>query len=630
MADDSVALVKRTITLSKYIAQFTTVKSSGGSNTKFMAFCPFHDNTKTMAMSITDGDGGGGLWKCFAGCGGGSIIDFWLKKHGYDEKDISHFGEAVEALASESGITLPERPRKEAGAKEEISKTRIKKALEAVADAACDNLFKTNKEEYRLASDYLVDRNVSDKILEKYLMGIIPQNREDAVKFITRASGDVPAAIAGGILVRNVEDGSLWTPFSGRLIVPIFDRSGGVIGYGGRIVPGVKSTGQGKWINPTSTPVYDKSKVMYGLDQLSGSDNAVVVEGYFDAIAITESDIDAVGVACCGTSFTTGHVETLKKVKGVAFIFDGDEAGSKALSSAYWVANKRSDSTYVSLPDGTDPWQLQFGGLDGNGVEVDPDPQILVTTMNSRNPLLEGCVKARHSVEKTDQDFDEWVATTLSNLHDSFSRDQIVTSAAKERGYSKNSYNRALSGVKIGKPNRSGDESAPSAPIVTDPNTGPMIVRILQMSEDEKTAVFAMVSKWDTYIEEVISDWFPGTDDLDLDVFQRMITGGIEMEAANSRSADKAVSMLMPADEDPTQDISRSLRSIITLMGHEGKNLAINPKTPVFLNKQLLSLRKLSSMAGELEHQPFVLSTLIDIGLDIKRFERVLERAEAE
>lgn len=620
MTEDSVALVKRNILLSKYIGQFSQVKSSGGSSTKFMAFCPLHDNTKTMAMSIDDGKG---LWKCFAGCGGGSIIDFWLLKHDYNPKDISHFGEAVESLAQENGVTLPQRPQREAGGREEISRSRIKRALENIAEAACDNLFSISKPEYKKALKYINGRNISDAIIEKYLMGVIPESKEDAVKFISKASSDIPAAIAGGALVKNTKDNSFWTPFAGRLVVPIFDSTSGVIGFGGREIPNIKCAMQGKWINPSATPVYDKSKVMYGLDQLNGRNTAIVVEGYFDAIAITESKIDAIGVACCGTAFTMGHVEALKKVKNVAFIFDGDMAGSKALSNAYWVANKRKDSTYVSLPEGTDPWQLQFGG-DG----YESNPKLLANAINSKNPFMEGVVKARRSVEKDDANFDEWIATALSNLHDSFSRDQLISAAATERGFSKNSYNRNISGVKVGHPTKSTEtfNNAKTASFLTDANTGPIIIRILQMPDGEKSAVFSMINKWDSYIQEVIESWFPGNDEIDTDIFRRVIIGGLDMEPASMRSADRALASLIPAENDPAQDISRSLRSIITLMGHEGKALTNNPKTPHFISEQLLSLRRLSSMAGELEYQPFVLSTLIDIGLDIKRFERVLER----
>jgi len=630
MPQDAAALLKREIKLSEYVAQHTTVTPKA--NGKFMALCPFHDNTNSPAFS---GDDAKGFWKCFVCDVGGTVIDFWLMAHNMDPKDRTLFGEAIEGLSREHGVALPERPKQESG-KHEIGRTRIRQALERVAIAANDNLFDGKDPEYDAAYTYIVDeRKMSEKLLDRYMVGMMPEGTDKAVEFIRSHSEDVEAAIAGGILVRSTEDPKrLFTNFAGRLVVPIRDRSGGVIGFGGREVPGVKAAVSGtKWVNPSTTPVYDKSRILYGADQFGKGDAAVIVEGYFDAIAVTENkDIDGVGMAVCGVAFTQGHLESIQKATGLTFVFDGDEAGRKALTRNVWVVNKRRDAGYVILEgdDGkVDPWELQFGL--GGDEPRDPDPAQLAEVIAHPGPILEGAVRAKRAVEENDGKFDEWVANGLQTLRDSFARDDMISIAASRRGISANSYNRVLSGIRVGEASvassAEGGQAAARAEL-SDPNTGPMITRILQMTPEEHSSVFATIDRWSDSVQSVFGEWFPGAGNLDTDVFNRVITGGTELDSERGRQADLAIASLMPSPEDPVRDITRSLRSVITLMNHASRPLITDPAIPKLLSNQLLALRSLSAMAEQPEYQPFVLATLIDVGLDVRLFERRRERAE--
>lgn len=619
MAQDTLALLKRTMPLSTYVERFAKLGRRTGH--KAMAFCPFHENKNTPAMSIDDSKG---LWKCF-GCGvGGSIIDFWMLHHGMNPKDSGSFGEAIEGLASELGVALPERQQSN-----EIGTRRIKEALKAVAEEASLHLLDDRDPESRAARRYLRrERGMELHIAETWQLGVLPEG-DAATRFILESvEGDKQAATEGGILAKRQSDGRLWCPFQGRLLFPIVDGTGSVVGFGGRTVPGVEAYGPGKYINPAENRVYSKSKVLYGMDLLKReTKRAVIVEGYLDVIAVSETPGAGIGLACCGTSLTTGQVALVEGVEEVVTLFDGDVAGTKALSSAYWMANKLGDRVSATLLEGgTDPWELAFGNPEG---EVAPQPERLVELVTTRaKPLLEAAVEARSHISGSDQELDRWVGATIATLSRTDHKDIVIRTAAALRKQSVSTYGRELVNQSIGSRVTIDEQQlkdAGACPL--DTNMQSLLRRILQMPEWERESVLASVHEWSEETDNALRTWLPISSELDLAAFKRVAVG--EIEEHQQREVDRAIAALLPEDSSPVEDISTPLRNMITLMAHDARSVCGEMGTPPSLTQQLLALRRINGSSRDAAKQPTVLTYLLDLAIDLDGFHRNSERASA-
>ena len=331
---DGYSLVKSRVSLIGYISKFIGKEPKATSQNSYMVLCPIHGEKNSESMSVDDSKG---VYHCFACQSQGSIIDFYMAMN--PEADSPD--KALTSLAAQERIELP----KSAYDKTKVSKKRITDALNAVCDAACNFLFHDKSETAGIMFDYLVERGMSDDIIDRWGIGGLPEGRE-AVRFVrSAANNDVEALVAGNVLARSDHDGSIWATHAGRILFPIFDRGDNddVIGFGARQIDGVKSYGKGKYLNPTTTDVYDKSKVLYGQHLVKKDQKVAVVEGYLDAIAVNEFT-DQVGVACCGTSFTVQQLSMLSGSKTITSAFDSDEAGRRALASTIWIENRSSDA----------------------------------------------------------------------------------------------------------------------------------------------------------------------------------------------------------------------------------------------------------------------------------------------
>jgi len=591
--------IKRSIRLSDYIGQFTLQppKKSGGDG-KFLALCPLHDNTKSPAMSINDAKG---VWKCFAGCGGGSIFDFWLIQNSYDPHDRGNFGLAVEALAKELGIELPEYKSD----KKEISTTRIKKVLGQISDLSVDYLLDSSDEEADVAYKYLTDRGITDRLIEKYRIGFLPESSKAASKMMKKAAGDeygVKAAIAGGALHVS-DDGEYYTSLYGRILIPITDRYGNVLGFGAREVPGVKHYGEGKWINPTSTPVYDKSKVLFDGGELARNRNpksVVVCEGYLDAIAVTESESDAIGMAVCGTATMPGHLDLLNNIENVTFMFDGDDAGMSATSKLTWAVNKRQDLFAVVLKGGLDPFDIVFG---------DDKTTTISDLISSAKPLLGVAVDVSKELNESNDKFDRWVANALSAIDSEQDKNAFAELAAKKRGLSKSSYIRNISRINIKSVNYTDDE-----PVETkvDANSAALIAFVLNLNDDEKDALFYDLP--DDYIVDVCKNWLKIDSGIALATFTSALFGEpIGDEDVSRIDIDREISALM-GNEDV--DISRSLKAVFALLSNYSKTILAGGVSELTMER-FIHLRDLSNLISIRESQKDVLSLLIDLSVDV-------------
>ena len=318
----------------------------------YKANCPFH-NEKTPSFIV---DPGRQSWRCFGSCAiGGDVFSFVMKTENME------FSDALKLLAQRAGVEL----RGQETSKSRDSYFEINKITQ---DFYKDSLF-TN--EAQVARKYLESRGVAQGSVEDFAIGYSPRGGESLKSHLLFHEVDLEKAIECGVINR-LNDGRTRDFFWGRLMFPIFDRSGRPVGFGARSL----DESMPKYINTPSTPIFDKRSTLYGFhmarDAIRENDLGVIVEGYMDAIAAHEHGHRNV-VASMGTALTPQQVRHLKNLAGTFVLaLDQDVAGQEAtlrsLESAWQIfgeSTKRFQDplfsgnpikiNVVSLPEGKDP-----------------------------------------------------------------------------------------------------------------------------------------------------------------------------------------------------------------------------------------------------------------------------------
>jgi DNA primase len=319
-----------------------TLKKSGN---RFLALCPFH-NEKTPSFNVVPDKQ---FYYCF-GCGAtGTALKFLMQ---YDRLD---FVSAVETLASIAGVEVPrERSSRDRGE----SESRLYAALEA-AEKYFRAALRSHPEAGR-AVDYLKRRGLTGVVARDFGMGYAPAGWDG----LLRALAATPPAdlVAAGLVIPRESGGGHYDRFRDRIMFPIRDVRGRVVGFGGRVL----GDEQPKYLNSPETAVFHKSRELYGLYEARRAvrtlDRLVLVEGYMDVVALAQAGI-VYAVASLGTASGTTHFEKLfRYVPKVTCCFDGDNAGREAAWKALTVALPTLGAgrllSFVFLPDGEDPDSL--------------------------------------------------------------------------------------------------------------------------------------------------------------------------------------------------------------------------------------------------------------------------------
>jgi len=323
-ATDLVALISETVALRRV-------------GRRWVGLCPFHDE-RTPSFSVNPELG---VYYCFGCHARGDAITFLREHAGLD------FQEAVEQLAARAGIRL------DVEAQAPSSSPR-RQSLELLAAQARWYQAQLVSAQGAGARRYLAERGIDDEAVERFAIGWAPPGR---VASLSELGGTADLALEVGIRVRG-GDGVLHDPMSARVVFPIRDTAGQVIGFGGRALPPLRE-GVPKYRNTQDTPLYHKRQVLYNLDRARSAflreRRALVCEGYTDVIALDRAGIAA--VATCGTALTEDHLRVLRRfAPQVVVIFDGDEAGQRAAAQAAEVAEAAEVELLVAtLPDGLDP-----------------------------------------------------------------------------------------------------------------------------------------------------------------------------------------------------------------------------------------------------------------------------------
>jgi DNA primase len=306
--DSVIAQVRQAADIVDFIAQVTPLKLAGKS---YKGLCPFH-REKTPSFTV---DRGKGLFYCF-GCGtGGDIFKFLTLTERFT------FPEAVEHVASRVGIELPKKKR--------TSRESDKDDLLEVMDEASEAFHQALGWGDNPAKRYLTERAVPQEIVEKYGFGYAPDSWDYILTRLARKHGEKKLETAGLAMPRKTGNG-YYDRFRNRLIIPIHNESGTVVGFGGRSLDGSDP----KYLNSPESEIFNKSRLLYNMhrskDAMRRIDRAILVEGYFDAISIDHAGVPGV-VASMGTSLTSGQASLLRRfTTRVVIAYDGDNAGRTA------------------------------------------------------------------------------------------------------------------------------------------------------------------------------------------------------------------------------------------------------------------------------------------------------------
>ena len=355
--------VKQRLDIVDVVGQYVQLQKAGRN---YRALCPFHaERTPSFFVSPERQS-----WHCFGACGtGGDILSFVMKKENLE------FGEALRLLAERAGVTLAERRPEE-----EAERNRLREANEAAASFYHRALL--SSEAGQTAKHYLEERGQDLKTIQDFQLGYSPSGWDSLCQHLRERGYRDEELVAAGLAVEG--ERGLRDLFHQRIMFPITDMRGRVVGFGGRSLPiEGQEEAQPKYLNTPQTAGFDKGSLLYALDkakeEIRRQGLAVIVEGYTDAIAAHQHGFPNV-VASMGTALTERQVRLLKRFsRDVVLALDADTAGQEAtLRAVEYQDILGRDIRVVILPEGRDPDQV-----------IRSDPENWPALLASAQPLLD-------------------------------------------------------------------------------------------------------------------------------------------------------------------------------------------------------------------------------------------------
>lgn len=350
ISDQTISDVKSRIDIEEVVSDFVSLKRKGQN---LWACCPFH-NEKTPSFSVSPAKG---FYKCF-GCGkGGDSIDFVMEVEKVD------YLEAIRYLAKKYGIEIQEEEMSEEQLQAQSERESLMIVLNFAKDHFVSNLLKTD-EGKSIGQTYFQERQISSEIIQKFEMGYALDKWDDLLT-TAREKGHSQEFLEGaGLVIRK--DERVYDRFRGRVIFPIHNVAGRVVGFGARAL---KKDDKPKYLNSPETLVYQKSHILYGMYQaktaIRQTQNCYLVEGYTDVTAMHQIGVENV-VASSGTSLTEDQVKLIGRFANqVTILYDGDMAGIKAsLRGMDIILAQGLNVKIVLFPEGHDPdsYSKELGG----------------------------------------------------------------------------------------------------------------------------------------------------------------------------------------------------------------------------------------------------------------------------
>jgi DNA primase len=354
----------------------------------YTGFCPFHPNSRTPAFVVFPDSG---TWRCFGQCNeGGDIFKFVMKKEGWD------FSQALHMLAERAGVTLvPMTPERQA---EEDEHEHLRTLLEEALNFFRHHL--VNTPSGKTAYAYLQKRGLTSTTIETFGLGYAPESWEALTSYFHSKGYSTAELLQAGLVTERQGGEGVYDKFRHRVMFPIRDGMGRMVGFGGRIL---NPEDQPKFMNSPQTVVFDKGRLLYALDlarkAIRAQDQVVIVEGYLDVIALHQGGFTNV-VSPMGTALTEDQLKMLKRLtRRIVLALDPDAAGQKATLRGLELARQAMDHTeertydptgllrqqarldadlrVTTLPEGMDPDEI-----------VLRDPAEWAKIVESAHPLL--------------------------------------------------------------------------------------------------------------------------------------------------------------------------------------------------------------------------------------------------
>ena len=395
------------------INEYIPLTKKGGN---YVCLCPFHQDSNPSLMVSRQKQ----IFKCFA-CGeGGNVITFLQK---YDSKS---FVEAVQALADRAGIKLPENYQSEYSKEKQDQKQRL---IDCNIEAARYFYALLRSDDGKKGLEYFKKRELSDETMKKFGLGYSNVNGKDCIAYLKNQGFKDKEIIDAGIGVYDERNG-LRAKFWNRVMFPIKNQAGKVIGFGGRVL----GDGEPKYLNSPETPVFNKSTNLYAFDlaKASRSSYFILCEGYMDVIALHQAGFN-MAVASLGTAFTPGQANIIRRyVKDVYLSYDSDGPGVKAAIRASKICREYGLSCKViDMSPYKDPDEFIKGlGREEYQKRIDEAKNAFIFEI--------GILRKQYDPQDPDANtrYDNEVAALLAEMKDEVQRTNYIKACAKEMGIS--------------------------------------------------------------------------------------------------------------------------------------------------------------------------------------------------
>ena len=493
ITQDKIIEIRNRASIVEIISDHVTLKKAGRN---YMGLCPFHTE-KTPSFTVNEEKG---IFHCFGCQTGGSVFQFLM------QLDQLTFPEAVERVAKRYGITIERvegsRIRQESGERD---------LLYRINERAANNYHRilVERPEGKKALDYLKARGVDESVARRFVLGYAPLSGSGLIESVKQGKLLAKDALRLGLVgQRNGEQ--LYEKFFGRLMFPIINAGGKVVGFGGRVI----DQGLPKYLNSSETPLFHKSSTLYGLFQakegIRQADRVVLVEGYLDAIALFQHGI-SYAVATLGTALTVDHVRLLSRyTKNIVALFDGDDAGRKAAARGFEIFIEAGLlSRAALLPKGEDPDTF----VRSRGKEV------LEQMLNQAPPLADyyfSWLEERYgkTLQGKSQTAGE-IGRLLAKITNPFEADLLIRRAVDRIGIREESLRRPASGSFKGSPSKSIINLIPgSGALARDDVAERSLVSLMlrfpsavREFDKEKKAREWMEPRWQEVVDVVVSEW---------------------------------------------------------------------------------------------------------------------------
>jgi DNA primase len=326
--------IKQRLDIVEVVSSYVTLKKAGRN---YKGICPFHAEKTPSFIVFPDTQS----WHCFGACGtGGDVFTFVMRQENQD------FAGALSLLAQRAGVSLKQRTEAD------LAEDKLKKRLHEVVETAAEyfhNLL-LNSTAGETVRSYLAQREINRETISKFQVGYALDDWQALGDYLHERGYKREDILAAGLVIEREDGSGHYDRFRGRLIIPIRDERGGVVGFGARAL----DDSTPKYINSPQTPVFDKSTILFGLDLAKGAIRreglAVIVEGYMDVLMAHQHQIANV-VASMGTALTEAQLKLLARFsKRLALALDADAAGYQATLRSMTLAQETLADRVVPVP----------------------------------------------------------------------------------------------------------------------------------------------------------------------------------------------------------------------------------------------------------------------------------------